>query len=124
MEPEDRIKCRDLCNSHVPQSKDIVYTVMDAFKVANITTVGPIAHLVIRLVGRKQLIDGITNTILLLAYHHVDIIVTTSSIGEVRVEWVANSMIPILEFILSLEKRQYFVCIYEVVSTLYLGKAI
>lgn len=105
MEPKDRIKCRHFYNSHVSESKHVVYTVMNAFKVANTTTIGPVAHLVIGLVGREQLIDSITNTILLLAYYHVDIIVTTSGIGEVRVERIAKSMIPLLEFILDLEQR-------------------
>ena len=109
VKPEDRVKRRHLYNTHVTQSEDIVNTVVNSFKVANLSAIGLVAHLAVRLVGGEQLVDSVTNTSLRLVHYHVDVVVAAGSIGEVGIEWVSNSMLPLLELILSLEHRQYMI---------------
>ena len=102
VKPKDSVKRRHLHYAHVTQSKGIMNSVMNTFKVANFSAVSLVAYLAIRLVGGEQLIDGITNISLLFAHDRVYVVVTASGIGKVRIEWISNSMLPFLELILRL----------------------
>ena len=97
MKPEDGVKRRNLDNTHMTQSEDVVQTIVKCLEIPNLAAIRLVTYLTERLVGRQQLVKHVAEVRLLFADSRVDIAVTASSIGSMRIKWVPNSVVPVLE---------------------------
>jgi hypothetical protein len=84
------------------QSEDTVDAIVKRFEVTNSSTIGLVGDLSERLIGGQQLVNHVPKVGLLLYKASIHIVIATGGVGHRWIERGPKSVVPVLEFELTL----------------------